>query len=249
MKAPVPQNEGERLAALHRYSILDTLPERDFDDLAALAAHVCGTPIALVTLVDANRLQCKAKVGLTAALTSWDIAFCAHAIVQSDLLVVPDAMLDEKFADDPGVTSPPHIRFSASALLVIPDGYALETLCVIDDVPRQWTRDLVEALRVLSRQVLAQLVLRRSRTDLANTTAQSAERAKRSRMLLEINNVIITNLTQNELLHAVCEALKRVVSFERVALTLYEPELDVLRMVAYEGPFRSEYFRTGKSQL
>jgi hypothetical protein len=128
MNAPVPHHERARLAALHRYRILDTLPERDFDALAVLAAQICGTPMALVSLIDATRQWFTAKVGITASETARDDGFCAHTIAQSDLLVVPDARLDARFADHPWVTSPPHIPFYASAPLITPEGDALGTL-------------------------------------------------------------------------------------------------------------------------
>ena len=162
MNPSVPHHERARLAAVHRNRILDTLPERDFDALAALAAQICGTPMALISLIDASRQWCKAKVGITASETARDDAFCAHAIVQSDLLVVPDARLDARFVDNPWVTDPPHIRFYAGAPLVTPEGDAIGTLCVLDRVPRQLTPEQEEALRALSGQVMAHLEFRRA---------------------------------------------------------------------------------------
>ncbi len=170
-KAPLPDNEAGRLEALRRYNILDTLPERDFDDLVRTAAQICGTPITLVTLVDAERQWFKAKVGVTATHSSRDIAFCAHAILGSDLLIVRDATADERFLTNPFVTGPPHIRFYAGAPLMTPDGHALGTLCVIDRVPRDLIPEQVEGLRALSRQIVAQLELRKARADLTQTTA------------------------------------------------------------------------------
>ncbi len=158
--APLPPNEAERLSALAAHDILDTLPEQGFDDLTRLASHLCGAPIALVSLVDAQRQWFKSRVGLEAEETHRDVAFCAHAILDEGLLVVPDAFQDERFHDNPLVTGEPHVRFYAGAPLRTEGGLALGTLCVVDHVPRRLTEGQLEALRALGRQVEAQLQLR-----------------------------------------------------------------------------------------
>jgi len=172
VKPPIPENEVARVQALHQYAVLNTAPEPAYDQLAELAASICGTPIAAVSLIDSDRQWIKANVGLNFSETARDVAFCAHTIAQRDLLVVPDATRDPRFADNPLVTSEPHIRFYAGAPLITSDGHALGTLCVLDYAPRQLDDQQRDALRVLSHQVVARLELRKAKTDL-----QAAERS------------------------------------------------------------------------
>jgi PAS domain S-box-containing protein len=185
MQAPLPENEAERLAALRGLGILDTPPEPAFDELSALAAYICQTPTALISLVDEDRQWFKSRVGWTTAESPRDVAFCAHAILGPDLLVVPDTSADARFADNPLVTSPPTIRFYAGAPLVTAEGHALGTLCVIDHQPRELTAEQTQALRSLSRQVVAQL---RLRTQLAEQLRINVEREQAERELRKAND-------------------------------------------------------------
>jgi signal transduction histidine kinase len=162
LKPALPVNEADRLDALRAYEVLDTPPEEAFDDLTRLASYICGTPVAMVSLVDGGRQWFKSRVGADITETPRDVAFCAHAILQPDLFVVPDAEADERFMDNPLVTADPHIRFYAGVPLITPDGHALGTLCAVDRVPREMSPKQQEALRALARQAMAQLELRRS---------------------------------------------------------------------------------------
>ncbi len=163
MKAPLPENETHRLAILRDYNVLDSMPEQAFDDLTLLAAQICQTPIALISLIDEDRQWFKSRIGLSATETSRDAAFCAHAILNTDkVMEVRDAQLDPRFADNPLVTSDPHIRFYAGAPLITQDGLALGTLCAIDRVPRELSHEQKATLQALSRTVVAQLELRRA---------------------------------------------------------------------------------------
>ena len=171
MTAPLPANEAARLQALRDYDILDTAPEEAFDDAVRIAAFICGTPIATVTLIDSQRQWFKAKLGITGAETPRDQAFCAHTILQPKLMEVEDAHQDERFADNPLVTGAPHIRFYAGAPLITADGQSLGSLCVIDKNPRRLSAEQRDCLERLARQVMMNMELRRVSSQLAEAAS------------------------------------------------------------------------------
>jgi signal transduction histidine kinase len=175
MKAQLPDNEIDRLTALYGLNVLDSPPEADFDDIVALAAKVCGVPMSLVSLIDADRQWFKARIGTDLTETPRDMSFCTHTILGKDLLVVPDAKEDSRFRDNPAVEVNGGIRFYAGAPLITTEGYALGALCVIDSVPRRLEVEQLQALRALARQVTSQLEMRRYAVALANTTARLQE--------------------------------------------------------------------------
>lgn len=163
LKAPIPGDESRRMQVLREYDVLDTAPEAVYDDIVQVCAGVCDTPIALITLIDGTRNWFKASVGTAEELTESprDISFCGHAIVGTHVFEVTDATVDERFADNPLVESPPHIRFYAGAPLITPDGYKLGTICAIDVRPRRLSESQRETLIALSRLVMRQLDRRR----------------------------------------------------------------------------------------
>ncbi len=160
MKPPIPADDVERVAKLHALGVLDTAPEQAFDDVVRLASFISGAPMALVSLVDADRQWFKARVGVVQSETPRDHAFCAHAINEPVPLVVEDALADERFARSPLVQEDPHIRFYAGIPLHIDQGSAVGTLCVMDSIPRKLSNDQLAALSSLANQVVKELRLR-----------------------------------------------------------------------------------------
>jgi PAS domain S-box-containing protein len=166
-KTPAPCDEAGRIAALRECAILDTEAEESFDDIVRLAAYICGTPIALVSLVDTSRLWFKAKVGFPLDELPRESTFCTQAILKPEPFIIEDASADKRFAKNPYVMSEPHVRFYAAVPLVTPDGHALGVLCVIDHQPRTLDDEQHEALEVLARQTMTQIELRRNSNSLA----------------------------------------------------------------------------------
>ncbi|TVZ53037.1 sensor histidine kinase [Dokdonia sp. Hel_I_53] len=171
MIAPeIPHNEQERLSSLFSYKILDTLPEEEFDAITKLASEICNTPISLITLVDENRQWFKSSIGLDVDQTSREDAFCAHGILEPHQpLIVNNALEDERFFDNPLVTGKPNVEFYAGIPLVTNDGFALGSLCVIDNNPRKLEESKIEALKILAKQIVKLFELRKAVKELEET--------------------------------------------------------------------------------
>ncbi|QQP93044.1 GAF domain-containing protein (plasmid) [Skermanella sp. TT6] len=202
-RPPVPLDEPQRLIALNRYDLLDTPPERAFDHITRLAARVLGTPISLVTLIDENRQWFKSRYGLDAPWTRRELAFCSYTILDTETLVVPDAMADDRFAANPLVTGDPNIRFYAGAPLVTPEGHALGTLCVIDRSPhpefggeqRRLLRDFADLVMTEIEARSAALALRRKVREHQETERQRQRSlAEKETLLREVHHRVKNNL-------------------------------------------------------
>ena len=170
------QHEAERLVALARYNILDTLPEPAYDDVVEIASCVAGTPIALITLLDQNRQWFKARVGLAVESTPREHSFCKYLLQLplGEMLIVPDAHADPRFANSPLVIADPDIRFYMGAPLITRDEHVLGALCVIDHVPRHPSEQQIQALRALSRQVMQLLELRHRNHEIRELLSERA---------------------------------------------------------------------------
>ena len=184
--AQEPPSELERVEALYQCNILDTEPEQGFDDITQLAAHVCQTPIALVSLLDKDRQWFKSKVGLIATETPRNIAFCTHAILQDGIFIIPDTLQDERFVDNPLVTDPPNIRFYAGIPIKTVEGYPLGTLCVIDRRPRELSKEQILALKSLANQTAYLIETRRSLTEISRLSITKTTKPSKGNFLKKI---------------------------------------------------------------
>lgn len=145
---------------LRKYEILDSEAEKEFDDLTQLASFICNTPISIVTLIDEDRQWFKSKVGFDATEAPRDTSFCGHVILEDEVMVINDATKDDRFHDNPAVTGEFHLRFYAGAPLIDKSGFKLGSLCVVDRQPRELSKEQIDALKKLSRLVVAQMELR-----------------------------------------------------------------------------------------
>ncbi len=190
MEIPIPENDAERVAALHTYGILDTPPEQAFDDITELAAQICDCPVAGVNMIDESRLWRKSALGHPSDSLNAprDTTICATTVCRTDLLMVPDLTADERFSDYPHVTGAPHFRFYCGMPLINPEGYALGALCVLDFETRELSFAQTEAMRRLARQVVAQLEMRRKLVEL--NEARCALEAEKSRSDDLLRNIL-----------------------------------------------------------
>ncbi|MFQ4137360.1 response regulator [Nodosilinea sp. PGN35] len=218
--ARLPANEACRLQALYSYHILDTPPTEGFDNLTQLAAMVCDVPIAMVSLIDRQRQWFKARMGRVGPTeTARELAFCAHAILQPELMEVPDALEDERFFDNPLVVGEFNLRFYAGMPLITAEGYALGTLCVVDHVPRTLSSHQRQALEMLAAQVVAQLELHRQieqiqLAELERQRLQETLRLQERAIAASRNGIVITDARQpNNPVIYVNPAFERITSY------------------------------------
>ena len=208
MKAPrIPENEAERLRALESYRVMDTPPESSFDDLTTLVARILDVPIALVSLVDADRQWFKSRYGLDAPETPRDISFCGHVVADQELLIVPDAFEDNRFHDNPLVTGDPRVRFYAGVPIRTPDGHILGSFCAIDHEARQVSADQLDMLSILGRQVADQLELRRQ-------LLLTKEYEQRLRTLFETAVDVIITIDEAGVIEDVNAVVNRLLGYE-----------------------------------
>jgi hypothetical protein len=211
----IPTNEALRLKALKEYSILDTLPEKEYDDITQLASQICGTSISSITLLDEKRQWFKSNAGIEITEIDRALSFCSHAIMEPDqILLVTDSRLDERFYDNPMVVGSPHVVFYAGVPLVSPAGLAIGTLCVIDDKPQKLDDTQLLALKALSNQVVSLLELRKSKIMSERLTNE-----------LEIRNNELQKFA-TVAAHDIKSPLNNITSLTEVILHQYALELD-----------------------
>ncbi|OIV40077.1 ATP-binding protein [Flavobacterium johnsoniae] len=173
---PLPHNELERLAALKRYNILDTLPEDAFDDATKLVSYICSVPIAHISFIDENRQWFKSEIGIGVSEVPREISFCQYTILESEMVEINDTFLSERFKNDPNVTGGLKVRFYAGVPLTTPDGYNIGTICAIDHVSKELNENQRNALSIVAKHIMNQLELGTKNIELA-AQKKIAERA------------------------------------------------------------------------
>ncbi len=211
--ALTPADEPERIQELYRYDVLHTQSEEDFDEIVKLACSICNAPISRITLIDSYKQWHKAKVGLSSSEDDRNISFCAHAILENGLMLVPDARADIRFHDNPLVTTNPNIRFYAGMPLVSANGFKIGTLCVIDRVPRNLTEDQAFALKVLAKQVIKLFELRLRNREIDSTNTLLERQKKQLGELSAIQNKIISIVAHD--VRGPVSSLKNIIELRR----------------------------------
>ncbi len=227
----IPKNEKERLNALKEYSILDTLPKEEYEDIANLASQICQTPVSLITLIDDKRQWFKSHIGVNASETPRNIAFCAHAINDPyNIMIVPDSRKDIRFHDNPLVTGEPHVIFYAGVPLVNPDGYPLGTLCVIDNKPNELNEVQLKTLKSLSNQIITLFEFRKNQLTLKSINYE-----------LESQNLALTQFA-NVTAHDLKSPLSNIIMLADLLESDYSnlPEQDILEFISLIGTSSSE---------
>ncbi len=212
----IPQNEELRQAALNEFDIIDTLSEQEYDNITRIAAKILDVPICLISLVDNDRQWFKSRVGLEASETSRDVSFCAHAINYEDVFVVNNTLEDERFFDNPLVTSGPNIQFYAGSQLKTEDGFNIGTLCAIDSKPRELSEEDKELLKVLSNNVVTLIELRK----------------KNKALNLQINETLLINSELKTLIKEKEKTVNSVSKGGESSLT-QESEFDIKTSLAF----------------
>lgn len=211
---PIPPHEDARLRALNDYSILDTLPEKEYDDITQLASQICGTPISLIGLIDENRQWYKSKIGIDGDYSPRELTFCGHAIIDPDeIMMVKDSRLDQRFHDNPNVTAG-GVIFYAGIPLVSPEGHALGTLCVVDHEPKVLDKNQLDALKALSHQVVSLFELRKSKMLLEKSTNDLAIRNQELEKFADVAA------------HDIKSPLNNISSITEILLSDYSKNLD-----------------------
>ena len=224
LSAPMPDNEKERINKLYELEILDTIEEQSYDDITLLAAQICDVPIALISLIDSNRQFLKSHHGLDINEISRQLGFCPHAILDDDLTIIEDATKDERFHDNPLVTSGPKVKFYAGAPLIFSNNIRLGTLCIVDHKARTISASQQKALEALARQVVSQLELKQTVLDLVSSDKHRSETLNKLKNRSEILEKLAKGITLAEILESIVYSIESEVKGSYCSVLLLDDE-------------------------